>query len=291
MARLMNALLPMSKPKISEASSSAISSQASEAGPTLFDSLDGQMTDPSGPEVVPVSRSRQPAPKLGEPIRATFGRRGFGSSESAALMSSLVNKLKQRLPMDGSILFVMTWSEKATPSGRVVSRLRVSARRTSDLGSGSWPSPNAGPQNDNDSTWEQRRRMAKAKHGNNGFGLTLGMATQLAAWPTPQATDEQRGLRSDNGRRGAMLSEILHGWAAPAARDFKDFQDGRSLNPAEALGPKPSGFHVGTANHGQLNPAFSLWLMGFPTAWAYCAARVTRLSRKLRRNSSEPIST
>jgi len=43
-----------------------------------------------------------------------------------------------------------------------------------------WPTPNAGPQNDTDQRWEARREECKATHGNNGFGLTLGMASQLA---------------------------------------------------------------------------------------------------------------
>jgi hypothetical protein len=44
-----------------------------------------------------------------------------------------------------------------------------------------WPTPNAGPQNDNDSTWEARRQALKQEHKNgNGFGMTLGQATSLS---------------------------------------------------------------------------------------------------------------
>jgi hypothetical protein len=58
-----------------------------------------------------------------------------------------------------------------------------------------WPTPNAGPQNDSDTTWPQRREELKEKWGNNGFGLTLGMAA--TNWPTqdsrstPQAPTTQ----------------------------------------------------------------------------------------------------
>jgi hypothetical protein len=43
-----------------------------------------------------------------------------------------------------------------------------------------WPTPNAGPQNDTDSKWQERRTECKERHGNNGFGMTLGMASTLA---------------------------------------------------------------------------------------------------------------
>lgn len=58
-----------------------------------------------------------------------------------------------------------------------------------------WPTPNAGPQNDQDSRWAERRAEVRDRHGNgSGFGLTLGMASQLAGWPTPTAADGRRGI-------------------------------------------------------------------------------------------------
>lgn len=51
-----------------------------------------------------------------------------------------------------------------------------------------------------------------------------------------------------------------------------------------------NGSLAGMGKSGPLNPAFALWLMGYPTAWAHCAAQVTPLARKSGRRSSTPTS-
>jgi hypothetical protein len=39
------------------------------------------------------------------------------------------------------------------------------------------------------------------------------------------------------------------------------------------FGEEPDGCHAKTERRGQLNPKFSLWLMGYPAEWASCGAR------------------
>lgn len=207
------------------------------------------MLDLFGQAVAPVSPLVVRESLGGGAIRAIFGQRGIASSASAALQSSLVNRLKQRLPMGGSTLFAMTWNEKATPSGRSVCLLRASGHRTSGNGCGSWPTPKA--QNAN----------RAVLHGRGGQDLQTVVA--LASWPTPTARDHKDGNATScqNVPINCRLGRQVH----------------------------LSGFPVETAKQDQLNPAFSLWLMGYPTVWAHCGARVMPLSRKSRQRLSPPI--
>jgi len=202
----------------------ATSSPELASGPMPCDKPDGPMIARSGPDRALASLSARQAKEQGLLTSGTYGPHGSTSSSSADLQSSLVNRLKQRFATAGSTLFKLTWKELTTPAGRSLSLLRASVRRISDNDCTSWPTPNAGPQNDTDTRWKQRREECKARHGNNGFGLTLGMATQLSAWPTPMAnnaTKDCNRFRPDfqNGL-GAIAS--LSSWATPTTRDHKN---------------------------------------------------------------------
>jgi len=175
-------------------------------------------------------------------------------------------------------MFALTWKAQATPLLRRICALRASAHRTSGSGSTGWPTHcRRGPpsraaagcaENSTDSRWQQRREEVKAKRMNgNGFGLTLGMA----AWTTPSSRDWK-----DTG-------------PIKARGEKKDVHDLRlDQLPRQAFltpGPTSTGSSAATAKPGQLNPAFSRWLMGYPTEWDDCAPTVTRSSRKSRPSS------
>ena len=243
--------------------------QESEDGPTPCALPDGPTIDPFGPDRAPASLSARQAKEQGLTMSGIYGRPGTGSFASVDLASSLASKLRQRLGLLGSTLFRLTWKVRVTPSGRSIYALRASALSTSGNDSGSWPTPNAGPQNDTDTEWENRREKCKAKWGNNGFGLTLGMATQLASWPTPNVPN---GGRIPKG--GSMSST----GQTPAGK--KRQVDIQWVAKLTTLGETPNGCPAETEKPGRLNPAFPRWLMGYPPEWDDCAATATPLSRK-----------
>ncbi|GBQ68015.1 hypothetical protein AA0521_1130 [Komagataeibacter intermedius NRIC 0521] len=138
---------------------------------------------------------------------------------------------------------------------------------------------------------------------------------QLSGWPTPtkgnadgsqMAKDASpTGRRPDGSKATVSLNHIasLTGRPTPTTRDHKDGREcqnvptnsllGREVWKADqpiritASGQMLTGSDVGMASSGQLNPEFSLWLMGFPAVWASCGVRAMQSSRKSRRPSSK----
>lgn len=230
--------------------STAISSPVSAAGPMRRASQAGRKTAPSGPDHVHVSRFRSLASNVAMPTSATSGPLFTASSPSAVLQRLLESRLRERLDVNGSPEFVLTWRQQDMPAGVPICQLRASARRTIGLGFTGWPTPTA---------QDHRRGIKPPRPWDTGIPLSQQVGIILLGWATPTAI-------TNTG--GAALCK----WGGTGARQ----------KLREAVGD--------TVLNGALNPAFPLWLMGFPDEWASCAAQGTPSSRKSARSSCEPFS-
>lgn len=223
------------------------------------------------------NHSVQPANKKVKAIIVTSGQNGSASSASAALQSSLVNRLQARLPMDGWMRSRMIWKDKVTPSGRPYCQLAVSARRTVGTDYGLWPTPLLGG-------------TGESMHGqiSGQYREAMRQATPQI-WPTPRASDGAKGgLTSGlDTLPGQAASQAL--WPTPRA-DKHNPQSREDFTPnlaAQVFGTESNGLQVLTENRGQLCPEFVCWLMGFPNEWLVCMVSAMQSYRRSRRSSSK----
>lgn len=245
-----------------------------------LDLLAGLTTFQCGQGVAPVSPFRSPASGKVRKTLAIYGPIFDASSPSATLQSSLANRLRARMAAYGSPEYALTWKRWDMQSGPLICALRASARRISDSGFTGWLTPVV-----NDVTGSQ---YAYAGGDHSKRVLKLPGAAQTAGWPTPMAGTPAQNGNSEAGNNDSSRKTValVAGWATPTSRDYKDgASDPTNVTINGLLGRQVSLFSAATEKRGAPNPAFSLWLMGYPTEWARCAALVTRSSRKLRRNS------
>ena len=114
----------------------------------------------------------------------------------------------------------------------------------------------------------------------------LGSMAQMAGWQTPKGTGGGNVSRG-NDRKGEQLlagEAQMTGWPTPMAQtpaqngnNAAGNSDSSRATVAKVQTPDMTGW--------KLNPRFSLWLMGYPDAWASCGARAMQSCRKSRRRS------
>lgn len=240
----------------SEATRKHTSSPASVAGRSPSASPAGPTTGLSGQEAAPASLSARQARKQGLLTSGIYGLRGIGSSSSADLQSCLESRLRARLLTTGSTLYKLTWKHWTTPSGLSRSRLRASVPRTSATDSTGWPTPSA-------TDYKGGYQGGRIRNGKLSTDR-LDVAAQLAGWGTPNTFDHLHRSREK------WMEAKTRGKGAGCA-NLKD--QIHLLEPARftASGQMLTGLPAGMESGGQLRPAHSRWLMGFPRAWDECA--------------------
>ena len=137
----------------------------------------------------------------------------------------------------------------------------------------------------------ERRLNHPSRPGRNVSGNLREVVT-LAAWPTPQ----EDNANNSAGHKGTTFSDLptVAGWATPRAEDAESAGMRHSRGVADTLsaqaGQDAASSSAATAKPAayRLNPRFSLWLMGFPDAWASCGEQAMQSSRRSPKPSSAP---
>ena len=153
---------------------------------------------------------------------------------SERLQAALESRLKARLPLNGlgSMIYSSVWKPHTTPAGRVIFRLRASARRTSDSEHSSerkgWTTPQA---HDTAGRSRGQKDLHGAKHG----CACLVREADMAGWPTPTTRDHKDGPECLNVPVNALLGRVAWaaGWPTPCT------QDGPNGGPSQGVDRLP----------------------------------------------------
>jgi hypothetical protein len=158
-----------------------------------------------------------------------------------------------------------------------------------------WPTPNVPTRG---------AESRESKDNRNSGGLDLQTTASLAGWATPRLEDgESAGMRHSRGVADTLSAQVgqdLAGWGSPQANDWKGASTTREIESRSQLkhqlplGPIASSSPAGTTKCGVLNPAFPLWLMGYPETWQHsCPGWKSwdTIQRLLAESSEKPAGT
>ena len=202
-------------------------------------------------------------------MSGTSGPHGTTSSHSADLSKSLVSRLQARTDLDGSILYRLIWKTRDTPLRRSICALRASTASISGKGSISplkgWPTPTT------------RDHKDGASEGTAPVNALLGREVWLAGWPTPQARDH---FPAHTSEYIAAKKALGHGMS-----NLNDYATMTGPIRLTASGEVLTGCFAEMESGGQLNPAHSRWLMGFPAAWDSCGVTAMQSTSRQRLRS------
>lgn len=196
----------MSARKTLKGSPKRTSLLASVDGPSPCASLDGPKTEKSGPAPAPANLSLSQAKLLAWATRGTYGPLFIGSSRSAALQSSLANRLQARMDVNGSPGYRLTWKTWDMQSGPPICALRASPRRIAgrDFTGLQWATPTSRDwkgytMREGESICNQLRRLygGSGKPNPDWIGWLMGFPPEWAS-SAPTEMPSSRKLRQSS---------------------------------------------------------------------------------------------
>jgi len=199
-------------------------------------------------------------------------------SQARLCSESLQSALEANLNGPGSMIYQTVWKPHVTPLGRQIYRLRASARRTSakepSLERSGWPTPTVG--NADGSQMAKDASTTGRRPDGSKATVSLNAVAQASGWPTPTSRDHKDCKECPNVPLNALLGRVA--WLSSNPQAARITADGTML----------TGCFAGMESGGQLNPAFSAWLQGFPETW--CKAAIScQLPTRLRKAPKRPV--
>lgn len=196
---------------------SVISSPESVDGVSPCASQACQTRSNAGPDHHPASHSASQESNSASLTSATSPQPLCASSRSAALQSFLASRLRQQLENTGSMIYSLSWKQKATPAGRQYCQRQASVPRTNAIAFSLVP-------------WATPHTSASTGPGTQGRagGMNIQTMAALAAWPTVTTIDNNQvageAAAANYPSRGTTLggASRLAAWPTPTTRDHKD---------------------------------------------------------------------